>query len=247
MLWEALIAAIIVSLISLVGVFTLVLTKKLIHKIVYFLIALSAGTLLGGAFFHILPEAIEKNSDIHQVFLIFLIGFASFFVLERILRWRHCHEDSDCKVHPVGMMNLAGDGMHNFIDGLLIAAAFSADVHLGITATIAIILHEIPQEIGDFGVLIHAGYKPTKALLFNFLSALTAILGVLVGFWLGNNMTGFSDFLLPFAAGGFLHIAASDLVPELHNEKNSTRAAISFLVFILGAGIMWFLAEGHAH
>ena len=247
---EALIASIIVSLISFVGAFSLVLTGKIIKKITHFLIALSAGTLLGGAFLHLLPEALEKNHNYHEVFLYFLIGFSSFFVLERILHWRHCHHSGDkkCKVHPVGIMNLFGDGIHNFIDGLLIAGAFAINSHLGISTTIAIIMHEIPQEIGDFGVLIHAGYTAKKALFFNFLSAITAVFGVLCGFLFIDNVSGFNNFLIPFAAGGFLHISASDLVPELHNEKQLNKAIISFLIFIGGLVLMWALANvGHTH
>lgn len=248
MLINAILAAVLISILSFAGALTLVLKKDSIHKIVVFLVALSAGTMMGGAFLHLIPESLHEFGDPKNVFMLLILGFCIFFILERIIRWRHCHHNV-CDVHPFGMMNLVGDGVHNFFDGLILAAAFATDLHLGIVTTLAIIFHEIPQEIGDFGVLLHAGYTPKKALFYNFLSALLAIFGVLIGSYLGDKIDNFSIFLVPIAAGGFLHIAASDLIPELHKEKDTEKAIWSFIIFVLGIVIMWSvgLIDMHSH
>lgn len=245
---NAILAATLISIISFVGVLTLVFTKDSIKKIVVFLVALSAGTMIGGAFLHMIPESLHEFSDHKNVFILLILGFCIFFILERIIRWRHCHHNI-CDVHPFGAMNLIGDGVHNFFDGLILAAAFSVDLHLGFITTLAIVFHEIPQEIGDFGVLIHAGYSVKKALIFNFLSAILAIAGVIVGFYIGDKIENFAIYLVPIAAGGFLHIAASDLIPELHKEKDTKKAFWSFIIFLLGILIMWSigLIDMHSH
>lgn len=240
MLLNAILAAVLISILSFAGALTLVLKKDYIKKIVVFLVALSAGTMIGGAFLHLIPESLNEFQDSKNVFILLILGFCIFFILERIIRWRHCHHNV-CDVHPFGMMNLVGDGVHNFFDGMILVAAFVSDLHLGIVTTLAIIFHEIPQEIGDFGVLLHAGYSAKKALFYNFLSALLAVFGVIIGFYLGDKIENFSAFLVPIAAGGFLHIAASDLIPELHKEKDTKKAIWSFVIFVLGIVIMWSL------
>lgn len=237
-LFLILIATIIISLLSLIGVFTLAIKDKLLEKITFSLVGLSAGALMGGAFLHLLPEAVEAYGT--DVFLYVLVGFALFFVIEKLLHWRHCHKGK-CDVHTFAYMNLVGDSVHNFIDGLIIAAAFITNVNLGIATTFAVALHEIPQEIGDFGVLIHGGFKKTTALLMNFLTALTAILGGLVGYLLSTSIESSLAILLPFAAGGFIYIAASDLIPEIRKEMNLVKAFTSFGVFVLGIVIMYGL------
>src|SRR6185295_3651414 len=210
-----------VSILSLSGAFALLLRPDLLRKLLLFFVAFSAGAMMGGAFFHLLPEAIALFPvGSLQPFFILSGGFCLFFILERFVFWHHCHNDEGCKVHPLGDMNLVGDGVHNFMDGLLIAAAFGVSTELGIATTIAIISHEIPQEISDFGVLIHSGMSAKKALFFNFVSALTALLGVFIGVLFAEKTEIFQRVLIAFAAGGFLYIAASDLVPELHKEEN---------------------------
>ena len=175
-----LLSTFLVSLISFIGVFTLSLKEKFLNKILLILVSFAAGALIGGAFFHLLPEALEISFDLN-IFVYLVVGIFVFFILERVLHWRHCHKGK-CDVHPFTYLNLVGDGVHNFIDGLIIAASFLTNISLGIITTIAVIFHEIPQEIGDFGILVYGGFSRTKALFFNFLSALTAILGALVGF-----------------------------------------------------------------
>jgi zinc and cadmium transporter len=233
----AIIASFIVSIISLIGAFTLLLNENILKKILIFLVALAAGSLIGGSFLHLLPEAIEKTSSIISPFLYTVVGFTIFFFIEKYLFWRHCHKDH-CEVHAFTYLNLIGDGIHNFLDGIIIAVSFSTNVHLGIVTTIAIILHEIPQELGDFGVLIYGGMKPAKALFLNFISAITAIVGTIVGFYFSSILTNFSFIFMSLAAGGFIYIAACDLIPELHNQKNKKISVASMIVFLLGIGLM---------
>ena len=228
-----------ISLASLVGVFTLSIKEKVLSKFLLSLISLSAGALMGGAFLHLLPEASEAMS-IDSLFGVFLISFITFFLIEKILHWRHCHK-ADCSVHTFGYMNLVGDSVHNFIDGLVIASVFMVDIKLGIATTLAVAIHEIPQEIGDYGVLIYAGFSRKMALILNYAVALTVVLGGIVGYLLFSSLESFLPFLMPFAAGGFVYIAASDLMPEIRKESNLGKSIISFLVFIIGIAIMYLV------
>ena len=235
----ALMAAILVGFISLVGIFSLFLNKNILSKIIFALVALSAGALIGGAFLHLIPEAVEKTEGL-SVFIYVLVGFSLFYLIERFLKWHHCHlNPGECEAHHTfRYMNLIGDAIHNFIDGMIIGSSFAVSLEIGLVTTTAVILHEIPQEMGDFGVLIHGGYSRAKALFYNLLISLTAILGVFVVFFLENFITNLDVFLLPFAAGGFIYIAASDLIPELHKETSSKKSILSFGVFILGITLM---------
>jgi len=192
---------------------------------------------MGGAFLHLLPESVELCEGL-DVFLFVLVGFALFFLIEKVLHWRHCHKGG-CQVHTFTYMNLIGDSIHNFIDGLIMATSFVISIPLGLTTTMAIALHEIPQEIGDFGVLIYGGFTKKKALILNFLTALTAVLGGLIGFFISNMVENVKLFILPFAAGGFLYIAASDLIPEIRKETSLKKSMIYFGIFILGIFIMY--------
>jgi zinc and cadmium transporter len=231
------IACLAITFCVILAVLLLSFRRTILNKITLFLLSLSAGSLMGGAFFHLLPEASEKL-EINQVYLIVLIAFIFFFFMEKLLFWRHCHKEN-CRIHTFGYMNLFGDALHNFIDGLVIAGAFVIDKHIGIATTLAIALHEIPQEIGDFGVLIHAGFNKTKAIIVNYLIALTVLLGGIVGYHLSSSLENFVPYLLPFAAGGFIYIASSDLMPEIRKEANVKKSILSFLVFILGIIIMY--------
>jgi len=228
---------------SLAWVFALVVKESLLQKILLSLVGFSAGALAGGAFLHLLPEALEELKP-GETFLYALAGFTLFFFMERLFYWRHCHEGK-CDVHAFTYLNLIGDGFHNFIDGLVIAASFITSVPLGIATSIAVASHEIPQEIGDFGVLVYGGFSKYKALLFNLLSALTAVLGGIIGFYLSSVISGFAPVLLPVTAGGFIYIAASDLIPELHKEKNNYKANMAFVLFVLGLVFMWGMTQGH--
>ncbi len=212
-----------------------------LKKVLIYLVSFSAGSMIGAAFFHLLPEILEEAEDTMTVFVFALVGFSLFFVLERILRWHHCH-DTDCHTHEhLGWMNLIGDGVHNLIDGMVIFASFLGGPALGVPVTLSIILHEVPQELGDFGVLIYSGFSRKRALLYNFISACTAIVGVLLAYFLYSYNGLMSLFLIPFAAGGFIYIAASDLIPEIHKDNNSWRAFISYILFILALVFMFFM------
>lgn len=230
-------STLVVSLISLVGIFALTIKDKLLHKILFGLIGFSAGALIGGAFLHILPEALEKTKSI-SVFYYLILGIVLFFMMERYFYWRHCHEEGVCEVHAFTYLNLIGDGFHNFIDGMVIAASFIVSVKLGIATTLAVILHEIPQELGDFAVLVHGGFTKKKALLCNFISALMAMIGAIVAYFITDIASGFANFILPLTAGGFIYIATSDLIPEIHKEKDLKRSTSAFIAFIFGIAFM---------
>jgi zinc and cadmium transporter len=226
-----------ISSISFIGIFTLALKEKLLQKIVLLLVSLSAGVLMGGAFLHLLPESVKISEGL-DTFLFILFGFILFFLIEKVLHWRHCHK-GECQIHTFTYMNLIGDSIHNFIDGLIIATSFVISHPLGMTTTLAIALHEIPQEIGDFGVLIYGGFEKRKALILNFLTALTAILGGVIGFFITTMVENVKLFILPFAAGGFIYIAATDLIPEIRKETSLKKSMVYFGIFILGIFIMY--------
>ncbi len=239
-LFYIIISTFIVSLGGLVGFFTLVINEKQLEKILFLLVSLSAGALMGGAFIHLLPEASENLSS-SDLYTSVLTSFILFFIIEKILHWRHCHKRNKCDIHTFGYMNLIGDSIHNFIDGLIIAGTYITDIKLGLATTFAVALHEIPQEIGDFGVLLYAGFEKQKALVANFLVALTAILGGIFGYFLSLQRESVSFYLLPFAAGGFIYIASSDLMPEIRKETNLKKSLFSFSIFIIGILIMYFV------
>jgi zinc and cadmium transporter len=219
-----------------VGIFTLSLKDSLLEKIIFGLIGFSAGALIGSAFLHILPEVLERVKS-GAVFYYVILGILAFFLLERYFHWRHCHEDA-CALHAFTYLNLIGDSLHNFIDGMVIAASFVVSIRLGVATTLAIILHEIPQELSDFGVLVYGGFGKVKALCYNFISALTAMLGAVTGYFILGANAHLSNFLLPFTAGGFIYIATCDLIPEIHKEKNFRRSTWAFVAFLLGIAFM---------
>ncbi len=233
-------SVILVSLISLVGIVAVIFFRKNLPKIIVYLVALAVGTLFGGAFFHMLPEAAENGFTVYISLFVFS-GIAASFVLEKIIHWTHCHIVSESHVHRFAYMNIFGDAVHNFIDGIVIAVSYMIGTTTGIAATIAVIFHEIPQEIGDFGVLLHGGFTVKKALIFNLLSALTAIAGAAAAFFISSSIEGLLVPLVAFAAGNFIYIAGVDLVPELHKEFTTRSAILQFLVFVLGAFIMYGL------
>ena len=232
-----LIATGIVSLISLIGIFFIFLKENVFNKLLFFLVSFAGGALIGGSFLHLFPHSLENLSPIESSW-IFIIGFVSFFLLERILRWRHCHEFG-CEIHPVSYLNLIGDSLHNFIDGVVIAASFLRGFNFGIVTTLIVIAHEIPQEIGDYAILVYGGMKKIRALFLNLISALTAILGGILGFYFLNK--NFINYVIPFAAGNFLYISASDLVPEFHKEVNLKKSFNSFIFFILGIILIYLV------
>jgi zinc and cadmium transporter len=236
----AVIASIIVSLISLIGVLALLVKDDLLQRIVIFLVAFAAGALIGGAFLDLIPEAAEYITDITQLFLYVVLGYLLFFILEKYLHWRHCHS-AECKVHRFTYLNIVGDIVHNFGDGMVIGAVFLVNIKVGIAATLAIIFHEIPHELGNFTVLIYGGFSKFRALCFNFLSSLFAIAGTIVGYYFAGKIRGFSSVILPIAAGGFIYIASCDLIPELHKEEGGRRSAVIMVTFTFGIMLMYIL------
>lgn len=228
-----------VSLLSFVGLLFIALKEENLKRILLFLVSFAAGSLLGDAFLHLLPKAIEELGVGLEMPLAILVGLLTFFVLEKFISWRHCHiPTSKEHPHPVVFMNLVGDGFHNFTDGVVIAASFLVSVPLGIATSLAVIFHEIPQEIGDFGVLIHGGFSKERALFFNFTSALMAVAGALLTLFVGVKFVSLMRLLIPFTAGGFIYIAGSDLIPELHKETNLAKSLLQMLGLILGIGVM---------
>ncbi|MEK7569908.1 MAG: ZIP family metal transporter [Patescibacteria group bacterium] len=241
--WFAtLVSVIIVSLVSLIGITTLSLHFDRLRKGLLFLVSFAAGALLGDAFLHLLPEVMEEASDVTRVSVMVLGGIVAFFLLEKVLFWRHCHLPStEQHQHPVGTINLVGDAVHNFLDGVIIAASFLIDPAVGVATTVAVVLHEIPQEIGDFGILLHAGYTKRKALFFNFLTACAAIVGAVVTLVIGEQVEAVAQYLVPLTIGGFIYIAAADLIPEIHREEHTGRSFLQFLFLLVGIGVMALL------
>lgn len=232
-----------VSLISLVGIFTLSLSLERLKKIILVLVSFSVGGLFGDAFIHLIPESFEKLGGHIATPLLILSGILMFFILEKFISWRHCHiPTSDDHPHPLVFINLVGDGLHNLLDGVIIGATYAVSIPIGLTTTLAVVLHEIPQEIGDFGILIHGGLSWKKALAFNFLSATTAIVGAIISLILGPQIKNYSASLLPFTAGGFIYLAGSDLIPELQKEIKMTKSLVQLLSIISGIGIMALMA-----
>lgn len=235
----ALLGVVFVSLVSLMGLFTLSVREEVIKKYIFLLVSLAVGALLGDAFIHLIPEAFENSASPLSTSLLIILGIVVFFILEKFLHWHHHGDDTEeYDIHPVGKLVLFSDGVHNFIDGIIIGISFMASVPLGIATTLAVILHEIPQEIGDFAVLLHAGYSRKRALWLNFISALTAVLGTLVAFVLGEAGESFANWILPLAAGGFIYIAMTDLIPELHKTKEKNHSFFQLFALILGVILM---------
>lgn len=205
------------------------------------MISFSAGALLGDAFLHLIPHSVESIFSLQTSFLI-LFGILVMFFVEKIIHWRHCHEPTCAShPHPFAIMNLIGDLIHNFIDGLIIGASYIVNIPLGIATTLAVIFHEIPQEIGDFGVLIHGGFSKGKAIFYNFVTALTAIVGVIMALIIGSKIGSLAHLLIPFAAGSFIYIAASDLIPEMHKEQRFWRGLLQLALILLGILVMFGL------
>ncbi|MEM3579250.1 MAG: ZIP family metal transporter [Candidatus Bathyarchaeia archaeon] len=234
----------VVSLIAFIGIIFVGMQEEQLNRITMLLVGFASGTLIGGAFLHLLPEALTSENNSTTVFFYVIAGIVVFFALEKFLYWRHCHE-KECPTHTFVYLNLIGDGIHNFIDGMIIAATYivslaSGSYQLGFATTVAVILHEIPQELGDFGVLVYGGLTRKKALTFNFVSAVTAVAGALITYFLAY-MQSIEALLVPFAAGGFIYIAATDLMPELHKKSRARESLVQFLVILLGIALMAFI------
>jgi zinc and cadmium transporter len=230
-------------LLSLIGIAFISISERRLNQLIFAMVGLAVGSLFGDAFIHLLPTAFERSPEKLGVSLSVLAGIFAFFVLEKFLLWRHEHVlEPGGAVHPVGYMNLIADGLHNFIDGVIIGASYLVSYQVGVATTVAVIFHEIPHELGNFFVLLYAGFTKTKALFFNFLSALAAILGTVVALAVGSEMQGFAQMMLPLAAGGFIYIAGSDLVPELNKQTQLSKSIVQMIAIGAGIGLMLLLA-----
>lgn len=231
-----------VSLVSLIGILTLSVHTEKFKKALLYLVSFSAGGLLGDVFFHLIPELVKEGEFTITTSLIILGGIMFCFILEKFIIWHHCHKIS-CEDHPqrLAWMNIFGDLVHNFTDGLIIAASFLVNIKIGLATTLAVILHEIPQEIGDFGVLLHAGFSKTKALIFNFITALSAFVGVIFALMFNTYSGTLAAYLIPFAAGNFIYIACADLIPELHKTPELKKSFLQLITFVFGLGMMALL------
>lgn len=231
------------SIASLIGGIILLTKEKFASKISHFLSAFAAGALLATAFFDLLPEAQEEAGELN-IFLFALLGFLFFFLLERFIHWSHHHQTEEFEVTKkapksvVALINI-GDGVHNFVDGVVIASTFLVSIPLGIITSFAVAAHEIPQEIGDFGIMLHHGVKRGKILFFNILSALTAMVGAILTYMYGDSIKQFLPLFLSVAAGFFIYIAASDLIPEIHHEEKRSIAFFETILLLLGVLVVW--------
>jgi zinc and cadmium transporter len=242
-LWTySLVSVALVSLLSLIGLAFISVGEEKLKRIIFVMVSLAVGGLFGDAFIHLLPDSFERLGSQLEASLWVLAGIFTFFILEKFLLWRHEHVlEADHSIRPVGYMNLLADGVHNFIDGAIIGASYVVSLHVGIATTMAVIFHEIPHELGNFFVLVYAGFTRKRALFFNFLSAVFAILGTIISLLVGARVENFSSVMLPLAAGGFIYIAGSDLVPELNKESRLGKSAVQMLAIGLGVGLMLLL------
>lgn len=232
-----LVSVALVSLISLIGIITLGLNEKFLRSILFYLVSFSAGALLGDVFLHLFPEMAEVGFGVREG-AYFLAGILVFFVLERFILWHHSHGEHREEIHSSVYLTTIGDSLHNFIDGIVIAASFLVSFPLGVASTLAVIFHEIPQEIGQYAVLLHGGWSKQKATWYNFLSALTSIAGAVLVLLFARSLQEAPTFLLAFAGSSFIYIAMSDLIPELHREASTRRSIIQFIWFVIGILLM---------
>jgi zinc and cadmium transporter len=244
-----LVSVFLVSLISFVGVMSLSVRKDKLEKVLLYVVSFSAGALFGDVFIHLLPEMIEKSGFTLAAGLYILAGILGSFIIEKVVRWKHHHHHlcghkshhTQHHVRPFAVMNLIGDGVHNFLDGIIVGVSYVISLPAGIATTLAVIAHEIPQEMGDFGVLLHGGFSRSKALFFNFISGLTAILGAVVALSLQSSIVNINGVLIPIAIGGFIYIAGSDLIPELHRKNGFSESTWQVISFVLGVLVMMLL------
>ena len=238
-LFQILIAVFIVSIISLIGVLFLIANTS--KKVLFYMVAFSAGALLGAAFFDLLPEAIEKGFK-ESVPLFILIGLLSFFIIEKFLHWHHHHTEKK-DVHTFTYLNILGDAVHNFTDGVIIAIAFLNSTAIGIATTIAIVAHEIPHELGNFAILLYGGFSRFKATFYNFLSALTAFVGALAAYFYSTRIQNINFYISSLAVGGLIYIATTDLIPEIHKERELKKSFIQLMLMIFGIMLIWIVGK----
>lgn len=226
-------ASLIISFVSIVGLYWMY--SKITTKKVEILVSLAAGSLLGGAFLHLLPEA-GQEIELEIMFSLVLLSFVVFFGLETWFHWRHCHK-TNCKHHSFAYVNLLGDSVHNLIDGIIIGGAFCHSIQLGVSTSLAVLMHEIPQEIGDMGILLYAGMEKNKAFKLNLAISFVALIGVVIGVKIAQSEV-WEKYLLAMAGGGFLYIGSSDLIPEIRKKK---KCWLCLAMVLAGIGLMSFI------
>lgn len=245
MLFNIILANFAVGLIGVIGAYGIIhlFTRGEQKSKLMFLVSFAAGALIAVSFFDLLPEAISESGNLMKMMEYFVIGFVLFLLIEKGFSYYHCH-DTDCQKHSSSKLIIFGDTVHNFLDGIAIAASFFAGPGLGVFTTLAIIIHEIPQEVGDFGVLVHSGYSKKKALMYNLFSAVAAVLGGVLAFYALNDLKHYIPYILAISAGGFVYISATDLLPELHKDSE-TRLQISLhsAIFVFGILMLWLLTK----
>lgn len=235
-LWWIVLSGLAMSVIALTGSLTLVLSEETQRRLLLPLVGFAAGALLGGALFHMLPTATESLRSPLEAYLWFIAGFVAFYLVEQYLHWHHCHRGADCDRKPLGTLILVADGLHNLIGGLAVGASFLLGIPVGVSAWLAAAAHEVPQELGDFGVLVHSGLRPRKALTLNVLSALTFPVGGLLAYAASGSVE--IAFLVPFAAGNFVYIGATDLIPQLTAREGAWEKLSHTAALLLGLGLL---------
>ncbi len=244
MLTYIIIATVLISLISLVG---LIISQNKIKKLLHYFISFAAGTLIAVSFFDLIPNALEEiNLHIEESIVFVVVGIILFFLIERFIHWHHCDKEH-CHKKPEGILILTGDFVHNFLDGILIAGAFMLDITTGIATAITVAIHEIPQEFGDFAVLIHSGFSKKKALLLNFFSALSAVFGGILGYIMFEKMQSVIPFAVLITAGGFLYISLSDIVPSMHKHEKKELILETVIFVATIVGFYFLLGMLHSH
>lgn len=245
-LTASLLAGTVICFIAFVGFGSLLIAKASLQKLLSAIVAFAAGGLLGGAFFHLFPESAEQNGP---TFSMALFGIVLFFILDSLLWIYHCHgghqfhkgghHQGSCPVKPVGYLNLFGDAIHNITDGIVVASAFIVSIPLGVVTSVAVALHEIPQEVGDFGILIHSGFDRKRALQLNFLVSLAIFLGIIGVFLIKENAARVTLYTIPFAAGGFIYMACTNLLSEIKEEESLKKRGIQFVFFLAGISLLY--------
>ncbi len=248
MWFNVFLSTLLVSVVSFSGVFFLSLQKKLLQNLVFLLISFAVGALLGNVFFMLVPESFHTIGNGQLIGLLILTGLLLMFFLEKVIHWRRQNEPAlQTTISSLGPVSLITDALHNFTDGILIAVSWMLSPEAGLATTLAVLLHEIPQEISDFGILLHAGYSRKKALWLNFMAASTAIFGAMLTLAVGHAFSHVSIYILPIAAGGFLYLASCDLIPELQRERSKRRSLLQFAAIAGGLALMFFLNDSIEH